>query len=87
MAFASSRPLSWTLETWPINVLLQAIRHDVDDDKVVKLVASLRAGKTLPAIFVLVEGPRVTILDGHHRVAAWAVAGFETAQVIVGRPG
>lgn len=86
MAYASARPVAWTLESWPIADIARAIRHSLDDDKIQGLVDSLREGNELPPIFVLVDNGRATILDGHHRVAAWIIAKFPSVPVIVGRP-
>lgn len=80
------RPVAFSLERWPIAALAQAVRHELDDVKIAGLVTSLRAGKHLPPIFVLVDGGVATILDGHHRVAAWITAGYPDAPVIAGRP-
>ena len=81
-----SRPVNWSYETWPIAMLAVAVRHEIDDGKIAELVASLRRGKVLPPIFVLVDNGVVTILDGHHRVAAWVVAEVSFIPVLVGRP-
>lgn len=83
---SSSRPIAWALETWPVAELARAVRHNLDDGKIRALVESLRDGNELPPIFVLVDGDRVTILDGHHRAAAWIVSKIRTVPVIVGRP-
>ena len=82
----SSRPLNWSLETWPVAQLVTLIRHSLDSGKVDDLVDSLRTGHELPPIIVLVDGQKATILDGHHRVAAWQKAGLQEAPVFVARP-
>lgn len=79
------RPLVDTLETWPVDVLVRLIRHGLDDHKIKALVESLQKGQALPAVFVLSDGGTVQILDGHHRTAAWSVAGIAEAPVIVFR--
>lgn len=81
----SSRPLVDSLETWPVTKLVTFIRHGLDDGKINGLVASIKAGQELPAILLLVDGARVTILDGHHRTAAWYNAGVPSAPAIVFR--
>jgi ParB-like chromosome segregation protein Spo0J len=83
---STSRPIATALESWPVPHLAGLIRHGLDTKKVAALVASLREGNALPAIFVLDDRPRQAILDGHHRVAAWAAAGVQNAEVIVLRP-
>lgn len=80
------QPVEWSYETWPVSALVQAIRHPIDDAKVAELAASLESGKVLPPIFILIDGSNVIILDGHHRTAAWAVAGIDYVKVLVGRP-
>lgn len=82
----TSRPVNWSLEQWPIRQVAMAIRHEIDDDKVAELVASVKAGGELPPIFVLVDNGKTTILDGHHRGAAWVVLGMLQVPVLVGRP-
>lgn len=84
--YSSARPVTWTYETWPVGELVRAVRHNLSDGKIDALVDSLREGNELPAAFVLVDGTRVTIIDGHHRIAAWAKSGVSSAPVIVGRP-
>jgi ParB-like chromosome segregation protein Spo0J len=75
----------WSLETWPVSALAKFIRHRLDTAKVNSLVESLKEGNELPPIFVLSDGQKVTILDGHHRVAAWQASGTPSAPVIVAR--
>ena len=82
----TSRPVDWSLEQWPIQAVATAIRHEIDDEKIAALVASVRNGGELPPIFVLVDGGRTIILDGHHRGAAWVMLGYKTVPVLVGRP-
>lgn len=81
----SSRPVVWSKENWPVSELAKLIRHELDQHKAIDLAESLKRGNQLPAVFVLSEGGRLTILDGHHRVMAWHMAGVPTAPVIVGR--
>jgi ParB-like chromosome segregation protein Spo0J len=81
----SSRPVVWSIETWPIDVLADTIRHDLSDEKVLELVAALKRGFDMPPIFVLMADGAVKILDGHHRVVAWKQAGFQAVPVLVGR--
>jgi ParB-like chromosome segregation protein Spo0J len=82
----TTRYVQWSLETWPVKELATLIRHDLDQDKINDLVVSAKQGNKLPPIFVLLDGPTRTILDGHHRVAAWVALGQPTAQVLIARP-
>lgn len=85
---STSRPCAIALESWPVHALVAAVRHNIDNAKIGELVTSLQTGHELPAVFVLVDGGKVSILDGHHRACAWAVAygGDFMAPVIVFRP-
>jgi len=63
-----------------------AQQHELDLVKVARLVAHLRAGKSLPPAVVALYGDSALPLDGHHRMEAHAQLGRPVdAWVITGR--
>jgi hypothetical protein len=83
----SSQPLVSSYDTIPTERLAALVRVGIDAAKAEQFVIALECGAMLPAVFVLYDGIRWSILDGHHRVAAWSRRGIAEVRAVVFRPG